>query len=250
VRLRNTISANSITGYEVYCSVMPDNPYCHIASWGGPNGAYVNMDNDSTALYLKDGDVLEGTVTGTNPVTITMFINGSQVLTVQDTGTYTFSDGNRYGPWMTGSPGFGFYDNQDNNWNWFGFASYTATDGGSGPPSTIAWAAPANIVHGTTLSTTHLNATASVPGTFVHTPAAGTALAAGARQTLSVTFTPTGTTAPEAGAAGERALVLVTEKPATQPDVGVVYFLDVAKSIGVHSTQTRDSLRCGSFPEG
>ena len=55
---------------------------------------------------------------------------------------------------------------------------------------TITWPAPAPIVYGTLLSTTQLNATASVPGTFVYTPAAGgTALAAGA-QTLSVTFTP------------------------------------------------------------
>ena len=40
-------------------------------------------------------------------------------------------------------------------------------------------------------SATQLNATASVPGTFVYTPAAGTVLNAGAAQTLSVTFTPT-----------------------------------------------------------
>ena len=38
-----------------------------------------------------------------------------------------------------------------------------------------------------------LDATASVPGTFVYTPAAGTVLTAGAGQTLSVTFTPTDT---------------------------------------------------------
>src|SRR5207249_3090226 len=47
--------------------------------------------------------------------------------------------------------------------------------------------------HGTALSATQLNATASVPGTFVYTPASGTVLAAGAGQTLSVTFTPTDT---------------------------------------------------------
>ena len=38
---------------------------------------------------------------------------------------------------------------------------------------------------------TQLNATTTVPGTFVYTPAAGTVLTAGAAQTLSVTFTPT-----------------------------------------------------------
>ena len=35
----------------------------------------------------------------------------------------------------------------------------------------ITWATPADIVYGTALSATQLNATASVPGTFVYTPA-------------------------------------------------------------------------------
>src|SRR6202000_921769 len=56
----------------------------------------------------------------------------------------------------------------------------------------ITWSNPANIVYGTALSTTQLNATASVPGTFVYTPAAGSIPAAGT-DTLSVTFTPTDT---------------------------------------------------------
>jgi hypothetical protein len=55
---------------------------------------------------------------------------------------------------------------------------------------TITWSAPAAITNPTPLSATQLNATASVPGTFVYTPAAGTVLAAG-WQTLSVTFIPT-----------------------------------------------------------
>ncbi len=58
---------------------------------------------------------------------------------------------------------------------------------------TITWATPAAIVYGTALSSTQLNATASVPGTFVYTPPAGTVLSAGT-QTLSVAFTPTDTT--------------------------------------------------------
>lgn len=56
----------------------------------------------------------------------------------------------------------------------------------------ITWAAPAAITYGTALSATQLDATASVPGTFAYSPAAGAVLAAGA-QTLSVTFTPTDT---------------------------------------------------------
>lgn len=57
----------------------------------------------------------------------------------------------------------------------------------------ITWNNPANITYGTALSTTQLNATASVPGTLTYAPAAGTMLNAGANQTLSVSFTPTDT---------------------------------------------------------
>src|SRR5260370_1648554 len=57
----------------------------------------------------------------------------------------------------------------------------------------ITWANPASITYGTALSTTQLNATASVPGTLVYTPAAGSIPAAGT-DTLSVTFTPSDTT--------------------------------------------------------
>ncbi len=58
---------------------------------------------------------------------------------------------------------------------------------------TISWAAPAAITNPAPLSATQLDATASVAGTFVYVPAAGTVLAAGT-QMLSVTFTPTDTT--------------------------------------------------------
>jgi Flp pilus assembly CpaE family ATPase len=53
----------------------------------------------------------------------------------------------------------------------------------------ITWPTPAPISYGTMLSSTQLNATASVPGNFVYTPAAGEMLSAGTH-TLSVTFTP------------------------------------------------------------
>ena len=59
---------------------------------------------------------------------------------------------------------------------------------------TITWATPAAITAGTPLGTAQLDATAaSLAGTFLYNPAAGTVLPAGS-QTLSVTFTPTDTT--------------------------------------------------------
>jgi Beta-propeller repeat len=54
---------------------------------------------------------------------------------------------------------------------------------------TVTWGSPQSITYGTPLSSTQLNATASVPGTFSYSPAAGTVIGPG-QQTLSATFTP------------------------------------------------------------
>jgi hypothetical protein len=56
----------------------------------------------------------------------------------------------------------------------------------------VSWATPAPIVYGIALSSTQLDATASVPGTFVYSPGAGKLEPAGYDK-LSVTFTPTNT---------------------------------------------------------
>jgi hypothetical protein len=55
---------------------------------------------------------------------------------------------------------------------------------------TITWSTPAAITFGTRLSSIQLDATASVAGSFVYTPPAGTVLSVGT-YTLSVTFYPT-----------------------------------------------------------
>jgi Flp pilus assembly CpaE family ATPase len=56
-------------------------------------------------------------------------------------------------------------------------------------PSTISWPTPSDIPYGTALSGTQLNATASVPGTFVYAPGLGDVLAPG-KHTLLAIFTP------------------------------------------------------------
>jgi uncharacterized repeat protein (TIGR03803 family) len=79
--------------------------------------------------------------------------------------------------------------------NMYGTASYGGAQGVgtafqvSTVPSLVAWNTPAPIVYGTRLGSAQLNATATVPGTFVYSPASGTRLHAGSH-TLSVTFTP------------------------------------------------------------
>ena len=54
---------------------------------------------------------------------------------------------------------------------------------------TITWAAPVQIAYGAALGSLQLNATTSVPGNFVYSPAAREVLPAG-EHTLSVSFTP------------------------------------------------------------
>jgi hypothetical protein len=60
--------------------------------------------------------------------------------------------------------------------------------------SGLTWATPAPITHGTLLSSTQLDATANVPGTFVYSPALGTEpkvpTPPATCDTLKVTFTP------------------------------------------------------------
>src|SRR6185295_8918279 len=55
----------------------------------------------------------------------------------------------------------------------------------------ITWSNPAPITYGTPITSTQLNATTPVPGTFTYSPISGTVLNAGPNQTLSVNFAPT-----------------------------------------------------------
>ncbi len=64
----------------------------------------------------------------------------------------------------------------------------------------ITWPTPGAITFGTPLSSIQLDATANVPGTFAYTPKAGTILTGGTH-TLTVTFTPTNTSAYNNGTA-------------------------------------------------
>ncbi|MGO8935133.1 MAG: CpaE family protein [Terracidiphilus sp.] len=59
-------------------------------------------------------------------------------------------------------------------------------------PTLINWPVPSAIPYGTPLSAAQLNATASVPGTFIYTPSEGNVLAPG-KYTLSASFTPSDT---------------------------------------------------------
>jgi hypothetical protein len=112
LRLRTTIAAHSITGYEILCSVVNSDQYLQIVRWNGPLNDFTYVNTLSTSC--ANGDVLKATMNGS---IITVYKNGVQILQGTDS---TF---------MSGNPGIGFYDNSDSNWNTFGFSSFTATDG-------------------------------------------------------------------------------------------------------------------------
>jgi hypothetical protein len=84
---------------------------------------------------------------------------------------------------------------------------------------TITWRTPAAITVGTALSGTQLNATANVPGTFVYSPAVGTAMSTAGNITLSTTFTPTDTT--DDNSTSATVVLTVTTPAKTTPTVTV-----------------------------
>jgi hypothetical protein len=102
----------------------------------------------------------------------------------------------------------------------------------------ITWADPAALTYGTPLSSTQLDATASVPGTFSYTPAAGTMLGIGS-QTLRVTFTPADTTDFTTATANATLVVnnwptklAITSQPPTSVTAGAGFGLTVAAEGG------------------
>jgi hypothetical protein len=128
VRLNTTITAHSITGYEIDCSLNPSNPYLLIVRWNGPLANFTPLTSNAP-VYCQNGDVLSA---ASNGGVITAFLNGVQEVQATDT-TYT-----------GGSPGIGFdgpgpfpassYLNQ------FGFSSFKASaSGGGGEGSRIGF---------------------------------------------------------------------------------------------------------------
>jgi hypothetical protein len=102
-------------------------------------------------------------------------------------------------------------------------------------PSVITWPAPAPIPYGTALDDAQLNATASVPGSFVFAPSAGHILAPG-KYTLSASFAPSDT---EKYTAAQASVVLQVE---ALPDVAA------PQSAAAHASTGISSARADSVP--
>lgn len=122
IRLNTTVTAKSITGYEISCSVKPSGsgggPYVQIVRWNGSLGSFTEL-NGTSSTGCANGDILKATISGG---VITAYKNGAAVLTANDS-KYT-----------SGKPGMGFYiQNVDTTAaaadSAFGASAFSATDG-------------------------------------------------------------------------------------------------------------------------
>ena len=126
LRLHTTITAHSITGYEINCSVSTasGHNYVQIVRWNGPLASFTLLDSRANGPCV-DGDVLKATISGS---TITVYRNGTSLFSVTDS-TYT-----------TGNPGIGFFLQGATGVNAsYGFSEFSASDGSTldtTPPST------------------------------------------------------------------------------------------------------------------
>ena len=165
-----------------------------------PNGNRINIGLDGNTRYASKSELYVPTpilptanfssnITSSYPILSIQFIDASQNTTVwnwyfgdstystQQNPTHTYSAAGTYNVNLTASNG----NDTDSKLSTINVLKST--------PS-ITWSNPAGIIYGTALSSTQLTASASVPGTFVYTPTAGTVLNTGTK-TLHVDFTPT-----------------------------------------------------------
>ncbi|HKW34188.1 MAG TPA: SBBP repeat-containing protein [Candidatus Acidoferrum sp.] len=102
---------------------------------------------------------------------------------------------------ITGAGSCAITASQPGNANYSAAISVSQTVTIASANQTISWPTPANIVYGTALSGTQLNATVSVPGSspagaVTYSPAAGTILGPGSGQTLGVSVAGTANYSP------------------------------------------------------
>ena len=188
-------SAGSCTNYGPTYTINAPSGTCSVIASQGGNGDYAaaplqTEDTNATkgtpmatftgapatAIYDSTFSVSATTNTGITPTitaTGSCAINGTTVTLTTGTGMCTTT-----AKWAA-----------DTDYNAITLTQKTSAE--KAVPS-ISWAAPAPITYGTALSGTQLDATPSVAGTLVYSPASGKILAAGS-QTLSVKFTPTAT---------------------------------------------------------
>lgn len=114
LRVRTTITAHSITGYELLLNSNTGLIYTDIVRWNGPLGDFNSIGGaGTTPTNVVTGDVLKFTASGT---TLNGYRNGVQFITATDSN---FSGG---------SPGIGFFAATGTTMSDFGFSQCTASN--------------------------------------------------------------------------------------------------------------------------
>ena len=115
IRLRTTVTAHSITGYEFYFQCTADGSrHAQIVRWNGRLNNFTLLD-DAMGPGLHNGDVIAATVVGD---TLTSYVNGVPIIQAKDS-TYS-----------RGSPGIGFYNQKGTiaNNSDFGLTNFSAAE--------------------------------------------------------------------------------------------------------------------------
>ena len=123
--LRFQIANGVARGYEVNFAV--NKGYAQVVHWNGGLGSYRYVDSRAIPT-LKTGDVVKATVTGMTTPAISLYLNGTLLFSVTDTGP---------NPWTDGNPGIGFYFQSDGSCSTcspadYGFTAYSVSDGVTG----------------------------------------------------------------------------------------------------------------------
>jgi len=120
LRLNTTITANSITGYEIDCGLQSGLQGIQIVRWLGPIGSFIILPPGFVPppAAFTTGDIIYSSNVGG---LISVYLNGTLVVQATDTA-YT-----------NGSPGIGFWNsNTLGLFDTFGLKNFSASDG-TGP---------------------------------------------------------------------------------------------------------------------
>jgi hypothetical protein len=195
-----------------------------------PNSQSITLTATVTSSSTVTGGTVSFTLLGS---TVTAAVtNGSASISVPVPGGTTVGS---YTIQTTYNPSASFTSSSD--------SAHQLTIGKATPA--ITWANPASIVAGTALGSTQLDATASVPGTFLYSPPAGTVLSAGNQQTLGVTFTPTDATDYTTATATASINVNSAGTVTTASNVGPIVYSPNSQSITLTATVTSSSTVTG-----
>ena len=205
---------NYLGGYPWGVAVTPDGTKIYVTNYDSNTASIINTSTNSIIATIYGLNSPYGVAVTPDRSTVYVTNSGSNTASVINTSTNSIITmvpvGSRpYGVSVTqdGTKAFvaNFVDNNVSVIDTTNNTAYPSINVGNGPaafgqfiPTLIApiitWSNPADITYGTRLSSTQLDATANVLGSFSYTPTAGTVLSIGQNQPLNVTFTPTDST--------------------------------------------------------